>query len=146
LAREGQGWLHGPVDERGRFSGKDVMFIYPDLTTCLLGEFHDETMVMAFATKVIDATLNNEVKPESFFITFFTRVLIFINFYREFWCFKRYLLSLTRYPILTRHQIASASSAIGTCRIPMSRLQYSVNHPQSTVLVLQGSFTFIVKK
>jgi len=38
------------------------MFLYPDLTTCLLGEFQDETMIMAVATKVSDASLNDRVK------------------------------------------------------------------------------------
>ena len=49
LSREGQGWIHGAVDGRGRFSGGDVAFLYPDAGTCLVGRFEAEVMLDAVA-------------------------------------------------------------------------------------------------
>jgi len=44
---EGGGWLHGKVDERGKLTGDDIMFIYPDMHICLVGQFKDGIMVSA---------------------------------------------------------------------------------------------------
>lgn len=51
LAREGQGWIHGPVNSQGRFTGDDIMFVYPDLTTCILGTFKNEILVTGKASR-----------------------------------------------------------------------------------------------
>ena len=62
LAREGQGWLHGVVDARGRFTGNDIMFVYPDLTTCIVGSFDNERLVSGKASRVASVSFNeNEV-------------------------------------------------------------------------------------
>ena len=55
LSREGQGWIHGTVDARGRFSGGDVAFVYPDMGTCLVGRFEEEVMVDAVSGRVVGA-------------------------------------------------------------------------------------------
>ena len=44
LAKEGQGWLFGEVDERGRFSGDNIAYIYPDLLTAITGTFEKEVI------------------------------------------------------------------------------------------------------
>ena len=44
LAKEGQGWLFGEVDERGHFSGDNIAYIYPDLLTAITGTFEKEVM------------------------------------------------------------------------------------------------------
>ena len=36
---EGGGWLSGAVDSAGHHTGDNIAFIYPDLTTALLGEY-----------------------------------------------------------------------------------------------------------
>ncbi len=59
LAKEGQGWICGAVDERGRFTGNDIAFVYPDRTTCLLGRFEDEVMVEATCARLVGATKND---------------------------------------------------------------------------------------
>jgi histone-lysine N-methyltransferase SETD7 len=41
---EGGGWLHGRVDHNGKLTGDDIMYIYPDLNTCLVGRFTDGVM------------------------------------------------------------------------------------------------------
>ena len=37
---EGGGWLTGPVDLSGELTGDNIAFLYPDLTTGLLGQFY----------------------------------------------------------------------------------------------------------
>ena len=58
LAKEGQGWLYGSVDNRGRFSGDNVAFLFPDRTTAMVGNFQDEIMIQAAAGRVTGAKLN----------------------------------------------------------------------------------------
>jgi hypothetical protein len=58
LAREGQGWIHGVVDEKGRFSGDDLIFLHPDFHTCLVGTFKNERLVSAKASKVAAISFN----------------------------------------------------------------------------------------
>jgi len=41
---EGGGWLHGKVDEKGKFTGNEIMFVYPDFHMCLIGRFQDGIM------------------------------------------------------------------------------------------------------
>ncbi len=58
LAREGQGWLCGRVDGRGRFSGEEITFLYPDRSTAMVGRFREEVMLQALAGRVAAADLN----------------------------------------------------------------------------------------
>ncbi len=58
LAREGQGWLYGQVDEKGRFSGENIAFVYPDRVTSLVGHFYREVMLRAFASRITKAEVN----------------------------------------------------------------------------------------
>jgi len=55
---EGHGWLHGEVDASGRFSGPAIAYVYPDLTTALLGDFEEECMVSARAAKIESASVS----------------------------------------------------------------------------------------
>ncbi len=59
LAKEGQGWLCGRVDEKGRFSGEEIAFLYPDKFTGLIGSFREEVMLDALAGRVAAADLND---------------------------------------------------------------------------------------
>ena len=49
---EGGGWLHGVVDKEGQFTGEDMMYIYPDLVTCLVGKFRNGVMIAARESRV----------------------------------------------------------------------------------------------
>ena len=49
---EGGGWLHGVVDLEGKFTGEDIMYIYPDMFTCLVGKFRDGIMIEARESRV----------------------------------------------------------------------------------------------
>ena len=66
LAQEGQGWLYGPVDGKGRFSGPEIAYIFPDMTTALLGTFHQEQLVEARASHVNSAFMENDILKVTF--------------------------------------------------------------------------------
>ncbi len=59
VAKEGQGWLHGVVDDHGRFTGEDIAYIYPDISTCMYGTFRKETLVEARASSIVSASLDD---------------------------------------------------------------------------------------
>ncbi len=62
LAKEGQGWLYGEVDSKGRFSGEALAYIYPDISSCIVGSFKNEMLVEARASVVVEAfTDSNQV-------------------------------------------------------------------------------------
>ena len=63
IAREGQGWLHGEVDNRGRMTGDNISFVYPDLSTCLLGTFHEEQLVSGSPSQVSQVSLASVTSP-----------------------------------------------------------------------------------
>ena len=42
--REGGGFVYGVPDDSGKFTGNDIAFIYPDMSTALLGNFVDGVM------------------------------------------------------------------------------------------------------
>eukprot|EP00092_Neocalanus_flemingeri_P005708 GFUD01006148.1.p1 GENE.GFUD01006148.1~~GFUD01006148.1.p1 ORF type:complete len:499 (+),score=146.27 GFUD01006148.1:42-1538(+) len=54
---EGGGWLHGVVDKEGQFTGEDMMYIYPDLVTCLVGNFRNGVMIEA-RESMVDMIIN----------------------------------------------------------------------------------------
>ena len=41
----GGGWLYGVADDKGELTGPNIAYVYPDLTTALLGHFQDGKMV-----------------------------------------------------------------------------------------------------
>ena len=49
------GHLHGSVSSTdGTITGSDIMYIYPDMETALLGKFEDRKMKDAQETRVLD--------------------------------------------------------------------------------------------
>ena len=56
------GFLYGTLDQNGKFSGKNITFIYPDFLTGLRGTFDDGVMRSATAVDVIGERCNNGVK------------------------------------------------------------------------------------
>jgi histone-lysine N-methyltransferase SETD7 len=58
VSKEGQGWLHGKVNAKGRFTGDDIAFVYPDRSTCLVGKFEGEVMRDANKGRIVGAEMN----------------------------------------------------------------------------------------
>ena len=48
-----EGFLYGEVDEKGRFTGEEVTYIYPDLLTGLQGKFLNGEVVEARAVDIV---------------------------------------------------------------------------------------------
>ena len=51
------GWLVGNVDSRGELTGSRIAFLYPDMITCLVGEFKCGTLVRAKPAKISSVRL-----------------------------------------------------------------------------------------
>ena len=49
---EGGGWITGQVDSRGELSGDNIAFIYPDLTTAILGRFERGVLVSGLPGRI----------------------------------------------------------------------------------------------
>ena len=47
------GFLYGPLDDKGEVAGSSVVFIYPDMRTALFGSFRAGQMVSSRPTEVI---------------------------------------------------------------------------------------------
>jgi len=58
VAKEGQGWIYGEVDECGRFSGTNIAYIYPNLYTAIYGSFIEEKVEEARAAVITKAQVN----------------------------------------------------------------------------------------
>ena len=52
--REGGGFLYGSPDASGKFTGDQLAFIYPDLSTALVGRFVDGVMDGAQAATILE--------------------------------------------------------------------------------------------
>lgn len=44
---EGKGYIYGHLNYLGRFTGDDIVYLFPDLQTCLRGRFKDGKMITA---------------------------------------------------------------------------------------------------
>ena len=49
----GSAWLVGHLDSVGQMTGSDVAFLYPDLSTALVGQFRNGELVSAVHSRVI---------------------------------------------------------------------------------------------
>ena len=54
------------MDDRGELSGSRIAFLYPDLSTCLVGEFSAGTLVKANPAKVASLALRNGILVPEF--------------------------------------------------------------------------------
>jgi len=59
---QGGGWLHGQVNDKGELTGDDIMFVYPDLTTCLVGKFQKGVMVSARLSYIQTLDWDREIR------------------------------------------------------------------------------------
>jgi histone-lysine N-methyltransferase SETD7 len=62
----GSAWLVGHLDSVGQMTGSDVAFLYPDLSTALVGQFENGKLVSAFHSKVISFRENSGLFIPSF--------------------------------------------------------------------------------
>ena len=62
----GSAWLVGHLDTAGQMTGSDVAFLYPDLSTALVGQFENGKLVSAFHSKVISFRENSGLLIPSF--------------------------------------------------------------------------------
>ena len=46
------GWLYGSVNKTSHFTGDGIAFVYPDLSTALLGRFRHEVMLAAKEVRI----------------------------------------------------------------------------------------------
>ena len=92
LAKEGQGWLFGEVDKRGRFTGDNIAYIYPDLLTAITGTFHNEVKICTYVCTYVYCQLRKargKSLIESWVTTFLPNwqlPLIFVRFISNFLC------------------------------------------------------------
>ena len=66
--RENEGFLYGQTDAEGKFTGEDIIFIYPDLLTGIRGQFRNGNLVSGSAVDIIgerclDGLKEIEVRP-----------------------------------------------------------------------------------
>ncbi|TRY75439.1 hypothetical protein TCAL_09504 [Tigriopus californicus] len=58
---EGDGFLYGRLDRSGEFTGSNIAYLYPDLVTCLIGEFANGQLVQGRESKIQDAHMHKEL-------------------------------------------------------------------------------------
>lgn len=63
---QGGGWLVGALDSRGEYTGAGIAFLYPDLSTALVGQFHQGILVQAQEARLTMSTLEAGVLVPSF--------------------------------------------------------------------------------
>ena len=62
----GGGCLYGRLDGRGRFTGDDIAFLYPDFSTAILGHFQKGILVRGKAARVTGISFIDGVLWPSF--------------------------------------------------------------------------------
>ena len=57
----GQSWLYGTLDCKGKCSGKRNAFLYPDLTTVLLGNVQEDKIIEAHESSIIGHSVDGGI-------------------------------------------------------------------------------------
>ena len=64
-----EGFLYGQLDSEGRFTGSDILFLYPDLVTGIRGSWREGVLLSGTAVEVLaercKVTLNTYSSEES---------------------------------------------------------------------------------
>ena len=63
---KGGGWLVGRQDGRGEYTGSGIAFLYPDLSTAIVGEFCRGVLVRGMAATVTNTALEDGLLVPSF--------------------------------------------------------------------------------
>ena len=54
------------MNDEGKLTGSEIAFLYPDLSTALVGEFNDGRMVRADPAVLVSLQLENEIAVPTF--------------------------------------------------------------------------------
>ena len=57
-----EGFLYGSVDDSGQFTGPDILFLYPDLVTGILGTWREGSLVEGRAVDIIAERCHHGLK------------------------------------------------------------------------------------
>lgn len=60
MAVQGDSWLYGTLDDQGDFSGDQNCFVYPDLSTVLIGKFEKNQMIEAYQSRIIGVKITQD--------------------------------------------------------------------------------------
>ena len=60
--RLAEGFLYGKVDNSGRFTGPDILYLYPDMVTGILGTWRDGNLVEGRAVDVLAERCHHGLK------------------------------------------------------------------------------------
>ena len=60
--RLAEGFLYGKVDDLGRFTGPDILYLYPDMVTGILGTWRDGSLVEGRAVDITAERCHNGLK------------------------------------------------------------------------------------
>ena len=60
--RKLEGMLYGQMDSEGRFTGEDIIFIYPDMLTGIRGQFRSGELVSGSAVDITGERCHNGLK------------------------------------------------------------------------------------
>ena len=64
--RKMEGMLYGRMDTEGRFTGDDIIFIYPDMLTGIRGQFRNGELVSGSAIDITGERCNQGLKEIEF--------------------------------------------------------------------------------
>eukprot|EP00088_Acartia_fossae_P044428 TRINITY_DN4716_c0_g1_i9.p1 TRINITY_DN4716_c0_g1~~TRINITY_DN4716_c0_g1_i9.p1 ORF type:complete len:266 (+),score=51.09 TRINITY_DN4716_c0_g1_i9:36-833(+) len=65
----GEGWLVGCLDNKGKFTGEEIAYLYPDLETAILGKFEDGVLISGQPARVVSNTFDKDVLVPKFELT-----------------------------------------------------------------------------
>ena len=70
MSRLGGGCITGEVDELGRLTGDNLVYIYPDFKTCLQGRFKDGQFISGHQTslKTVSIRMVKRANEKSIFL------------------------------------------------------------------------------
>ena len=54
----GQGFLYGQLNKKGKLTGDDIAYIYPDYLTALVGKFEDTIMKSGRESKIVQVSIS----------------------------------------------------------------------------------------
>ena len=57
-----EGFLYGKVDDSGRFTGPDILYLYPDMVTGILGTWREGSLVEGRAVDILAERCHHGLK------------------------------------------------------------------------------------
>jgi len=66
MSVKGGGWVVGCVDSKGKHTGQEIAFLYPDCTTVLFGEFQNGMLIQAKQARISNIEIMGGILTPSF--------------------------------------------------------------------------------